>query len=93
MADDLIELELTGAEAKLVLKYGYPFSEIEPIFESIAGKRGWHCIQVDRYWQEMLAGDLARSIRESNSEALIHKLDTICTTIEIAVGSLNKSSV
>ena len=86
MSKDTVEIEVTGAEAKLVLKYGYPFSDIEPLFEAVAGKRGWHVISANRYWLEMLAGDLARSMRETNSDSLLERLDAIYCTIETACG-------
>ena len=43
MSND-VEIEITGREAKLILKYGYPFEEQAEIFKPISGKSGYHVV-------------------------------------------------
>jgi hypothetical protein len=84
-----IEIEITGREAKLILKYGYPFPDQKPLFEAIAGKQGFHLVNIDQYWLEHIIGDLARSIKETRSEALQEELDALCDSLELAISRIN----
>jgi hypothetical protein len=77
-----IEIEITGREAKLILKYGYPFPDQEEIFLPISGKEGFHVIHIGKYWLQIILGDLCRSIREVRSESLQEELDSLCDNLE-----------
>ncbi|WP_152659009.1 hypothetical protein [Arsukibacterium sp. MJ3] len=80
-----IEVEITGREAKLILKYGYPFPDQEKIFLPISGKSGLHLLHIDKYWLENIVGDLCRSIREVKSESLQEELDSLCDNLESSI--------
>ncbi|GLS26413.1 hypothetical protein [Marinibactrum halimedae] len=80
-----IEIEITGREAKLILKYGYPFPDQAEIFHPISGKSGFHVVNVDRYWLEMIVVDLCRSIREVKSESLQEELNSLCNNLEVSI--------
>ncbi|MER2490740.1 hypothetical protein [Catenovulum sediminis] len=82
---DNIEIEITGREAKLILKYGYPFPDQEEIFLPISGKRGFHIVHIEKYWLEIILGDLCRSIREVKSESLQEELDALCNSLEVFI--------
>ena len=89
MSNETVEIEISGREAKLILKYGYPFPEQEVLFERVSGKAGWHTISIDKYWLELIVGDLCRSIKEVKSYPLIEELDALCDSLE---GSLKGGS-
>ena len=77
-----VEIEVSGREASLILRYGYPFPDQAPAFEAVAGKAGFHRLMIDGFWLEMLVGDLSRSITEIRSAALQEELDSLCVTLE-----------
>lgn len=79
-------LEITGTEAELILRYGYPFPEQTELFEKISGRAGYHDICIDSFSLEIILGDLSRSMRETSNGALLDALDAICTCIETALG-------
>lgn len=87
MTKEVIEIELDSREARLVLKYGYPFPEQEKLFEAVKNKSGYHKIKIDKYWLELIVGDLCRSIREVKSDALQEELDALCGHLDIAIKS------
>ena len=86
---DQIKIEITGREAKLILKYGYPFPEQVEMFENISTAREYHTILIDRYWLELIIGDLSRSMREIRSNRLLEELDCLCTSLETSLRGSN----
>ena len=82
MSNDDVQLEITQREAKLIIKYGYPFPDHQPLFESAAKREGISLIEIDSFWLEQLLGDLCRSIREVKSASLQEELNEICDSIE-----------
>ena len=84
MSND-VEIEITGREAKLILKYGYPFEEQAEIFKPISGKSEYHVVKINKYWLELILGDLCRSIREVKSLSLQEELDCLCDNLEFAI--------
>jgi hypothetical protein len=85
MATEAIEIEISGREAKLILKYGYPFPDEAKLFQPFSGKAGYHTISIDKYWLEIIIGDLCRSIKEVKSHSLIDELDELCDVLESCV--------
>ncbi len=57
-----ISIVLTKYERHLVEKYGYPFDEVSDQLEKASETLGRATIKADRYWMELLLGDLSRSI-------------------------------
>lgn len=82
MSNETVEIEISGREAKLILKYGYPFPEQEVLFKPVSGKTGWHTIEIDKYWLELIIGDLCRSMKEVKSYNLREEIDALCDTLE-----------
>lgn len=80
-----IEIEITGREASLILKYGYLFPEEVSVFEAVAGKAGYHRLVIEKFCLEILVGDLVRSMKEIRSMPLQEELDAICGTLENAM--------
>ena len=91
MSKKSIEIEVSGREAKLILKYGYPFPKHKPLFEKVAGKPGWHTLEIDGYWLELIIGDLCRSMKEVRSRPLLEELDELCDSLEGALRVTNQS--
>lgn len=85
MSKNYAEIEIDGRQSTLILKYGYPFPEQAVLFEEVRGKKGWHTIEFDKYWLEMIIADLSRSIREVNSQSLQMELDALCSTLEFSL--------
>lgn len=77
-----IEIEITGREASLAVKYGHLFAEQAAIFEAVAGKAGYHHLVIEKCWLEMLAGDLVYSMKKTRSLALQEELDALCDVLE-----------
>lgn len=86
-----VEVEITGREASLILKYGYPFPDQAAVLETAAGKGGYHQVTIGRFWLEVIVGDLCRSIREARSRSLQVELDSLCDVLEIAMNSPHSS--
>lgn len=88
---DSIEVEITGREASLILKYGYPFPDQATAFEKVAGKKGYHRVTIGEFWLEIIVGDLCRSIKEVRSLPLQEELDALCDSLETAMGNSGSS--
>ncbi len=84
MSDD-VEIEISGREASLILKYGYPFPDEASAFEAVAGKKGYHQVVIDRFWLEKIVGDLSISIKEVRRQSLVEELDCLCDILENAM--------
>jgi len=82
---DSVEVEVTGREASLILKYGYPFPDEAIAFEKVAGKKGYHRVTIEECWLKLIVGDLSRSIKEVRSFPLQEELDALCVTLENAI--------
>lgn len=80
---DVLKIMLTNRERALILKYGYPFDEIERQLRDAASKRGRVTICDDRYWWEQVVGNLCISINEDvKGRALLDELCELCDLIE-----------
>ena len=82
-----IEIEITGREARLVMKYGYLFAEQAAAFEAVAGKAGYHRLVIEKFWLEMVVGDLVYSMKKTRSLSLQEELDALCGILENAMRS------
>lgn len=82
-----IEIEITGREAGLILRYGYPFPEEAAYFEKVAGMSGYHQVTIERFWLETIIGDLCRSVKKVRSIPLQEELNSLCDSLEIAMGN------
>lgn len=82
---DLRTLELTSREVSLLLKYGYPFRDVEQKLRSSKAVEGIHRVRLGAYWIELMLGDLARSEREIRSRRLLDELDELYAVLESAL--------
>ena len=84
MSPDVIEMQLTSAERSLLLRYGYPFAQIERALKACSTSAAIEIVPLDRYELERLIGDLCRSINDMKSGALQDQLLNLCDRLEAA---------
>jgi hypothetical protein len=85
MPQDIIEMQLTSAERSLLLRYGYPFAQIERALEACCSTSdAIEIVPMDRHELERLIGDLCRSINHMKPGALQNQLLNLCDRLEAA---------
>jgi len=77
--------ELTPRQVKLLLEYGYPFSDQEQILRNSRAVKGYHHVRLGEYWIELMIGDLVRSAKEIRSTSLLEEIDELCDVLEFAL--------
>lgn len=84
MADaDVLKIMLTHRERELILRYGYPFDDIERQLKQFREKRGRVRICDEPYWWEQVVGNLSISINEDVQDRdLLEELDELCNALE-----------
>lgn len=88
-----VEVELTGRQAEILVKYTYPFDEDKEQLESFIGKPGNHRLKSDDFYLPMITGDLVYSAKKINDGNLLDEFDGICTIIELAVSRADRTTV
>ena len=84
MGKELIEIELTREERSLLLRYGYPFEQIENALKACEGSDAIEVVAMDSFYLEKLIGDLCYSINRMKSGALQNQLLHLCDRLEAA---------
>lgn len=88
---DVLTIKLTAREPKLILRYGYPFDEIDRQLRSSCTKRGRVGISDAAYWWEQVVGNLAITVNEDvEDEELLGELNELCDKIESYLGVHNR---
>jgi len=82
MARDTIDIQLTPTERSLLLRYGYPFAQIEQALKARSDSKAIEIVPMDRFELERLIGDLSRSINDMNGGRLQDQLLTLCDRLE-----------
>jgi hypothetical protein len=82
--DDLKTVQLTQREVKLLLKYGYPFEEIEARLRACEDRKGTHTIKISQFDIEHLMGDLVYSAKKITNADVLEELDAVCSVLENA---------
>ncbi len=82
--DDLKSVQLTQREVTLLLKYGYPFDEIEARLRACEDRKGIHTIKISEFDIEHLIGDLVYSAKKINDDDIQEELDALCAVLENA---------
>ena len=72
-----VRFVLSAEERLLVLKYGYPFEELEALLKAAKDRDEPVDVEMDQFWFEHLLGELARSINHTSSPALASRLDDL----------------
>jgi hypothetical protein len=84
MARDTIDLQLTPTERSLLLRYGYPFAQIERALKACSASKAIEIVPMDRFELERLIGDLSCSINDMNGGKLQDQLLELCDRLEAA---------
>jgi len=84
MEQETIEIQLTPEERSLLLRYGYPFEQIERALKSCEASPDIEIIPMDCFELERLIGDVCRSINHMNGGALQDQLLDLCDRLEAA---------
>ena len=79
-----INIQLTLAERSLLLRYGYPFEQIERVLQACEGSRDIETVPLDCFELERLIGDVCRSINHMKSGVLQDELLDLCDRLEAA---------
>lgn len=84
MARETIDLELTPTERSLLLRYGYPFAQIEEALKACSTSQAIETVPMDRFELERLIGDLSASINDLKGGKLQDQLLALCERLEAA---------
>ncbi len=84
MARDAIRMYLTAAERRLLLRYGYPFSQSESALKACAASHDIERVPIDRFDLEQLIGNLCYSINQTKPGPLQDDLLELCNRLEAA---------
>ena len=84
MAENFIEVQLTPAERSLLLRYGYPFEQIEHALKACESSDDIEIIPMDPFELERLIGDLCSSINDMTGERVQNQLLDLCDRLEAA---------
>jgi hypothetical protein len=84
MARETIKIQLTPEERSLLLRYGYPFEQIEQALKACESSREIEIVPMDRFELERLIGDVSYSINHKTSGATQNDLLELCDRLEYA---------
>jgi len=84
VARDTIDIELTPTERSLLLRYGYPFAQIERALKDCAASKAIETVPMDRFELERLINDLSCTINDLNGGKLQGQLLELCERLEMA---------
>lgn len=84
MARDTIDIELTPTERSLLLRYGYPFEQIERALKACSASKSIETVHMKRFELERLIGDLCISINDLKGGKLQNQLLALCERLEFA---------
>ena len=84
MARETIDIQLTPEERSLLLRYGYPFEQIEQALKACESSREVEILPMDRFELERLIGDVCRSIKQMKGGATQDQLLDLCDRLDAA---------
>jgi hydroxypyruvate isomerase len=84
MTRETIDIQLTPEERSLLLRYGYPFEQIEQALKACESIREIEIVPMDRFELGQLIGDVCRSINHMKSGATQNQLLDLCDRLEAA---------
>lgn len=84
MARETIDIQLTPEERSLLLRYGYPFEQIEQALNACESSCEIQIVPMDRFELERLIGDVCRSIKQMKGGATQDRLLDLCDRLEVA---------
>ena len=84
MARETIDIQLTPKERSLLLRYGYPFEQIEQALKARESSREIEIIPMDRFELEHPIGDVCRSINHMTIGRTQDQLLDLCDRLDAA---------
>jgi len=84
MERETIDIQLTSEVRSLLLRYGYPFEQIEHAWKACGASPDIEIIPMDCFDLERLIGDVCRSISHMKGDALQNQLLDLCDRLEAA---------
>ena len=84
MERETIDIQLTAEERSLLLRYGYPFAQIEQALKACEASRDIEIVPMDCLELDRLIGDVCRSINHMKSGATQNQLLDLCDRLEAA---------
>lgn len=84
MARDTIDIQLTPTERSLLLRYGYPFEQIERALKACSASTAVEIVPMDSFELERLIGDVCCSINDMRPGAVQNQLLDLCDRLEAA---------
>lgn len=79
-----MKIELDSFERELILKYGYPFPELQSQLKDLANSKRPANITFSSLDIDMVTGDLSRSINHGEvPDALLDAVDALCSRLEV----------
>jgi len=85
MERDVIDIEFTPEERRLILRYGYPFERIQQAFQACQASKQVETIPVEAFELKRLIGDLCTSINEEKGGPVVQgQLLDLCDRLEAA---------
>jgi hypothetical protein len=83
MATSRIAIQLTPEERDLILRYGYPFEQIEQALMAVSSSERVETVSLDTYELDLLIGDLCRSVNHGEGgRAVQGQLNELCDRLE-----------
>lgn len=82
MPREMIEIPLTPDERSLLLRYGYPFEQIERALKACEGSQDVEIVPMDRFELEHLIGDVCRTINHMEGGSTQDQLLDLCDRLE-----------
>ncbi len=80
----MVEVELDPFERELILKYGYPFPDLQSRLEALSGSRRPEVVAFSSLDVDMVTGDLSRSINHGEvPDRLLDAVDCLCSRLEV----------
>jgi len=84
MDRETIDIQLTSEERSLLLRYGYPFEQIEKALQACQPGDDIAIVPMDSFELEHLIGDVCRSINQMDGGAVQRQLLGLCERLEHA---------
>lgn len=80
----VMKIKLDPFERELILRYGYPFSELQSQLKNLSNSERPAIITFSRLDLDMVTGDLPRSINHGEvPRSLFDAVDDLCSRLEL----------
>ena len=84
MAGEMIDIQLTPEERSLLMRYGYPFEQIETALKACESRDDIEIVPMDSFELKRLIGDVCISINQMDGGATQNQLLDLCDRLEAA---------